>query len=468
MDARARIRTHARASQWGTAGAEGGVVVAAAQHHGVARRGTAMWPRRYPPVLRSSVVTVRTVPDPPSSHEQFSNFTAITRLTTPPEAAPSPASACPHTLQPPQRGRNGDNMEGVEASAPRAAATAAAAPSPSTTVNVTVRNLHPSVTSKDVNDLFSDVGPVRAAFVRFAPDGQSRGVATVKYQRYADAAEALRRYQGVPLDGQEMQVSIDATRLGARTGGGGGGAAATWKRGAARGGNTTAAAAAAPPTATRTKPKSAALDAMTMDAVPTPVAHTAGAAAASKRTGIQIVAAGKGERRVVDQTRGRNAPRKAPARRTTLRGTEDERKMVVREDRTGAHRVGRGKRSEKKGAAAAAAADDSDTAMGGATAARSERERARLERRKEQMRERRRERRRELRQAKAAATATSSGKERGRAATGADATGGEGAAPPTATTTMASDGDGKRATRSAKQKSAADLDRELEQYKMSD
>ena len=79
-------------------------------------------------------------------------------------------------------------------------------------VNVSVGNLHPQVTSKDVADLFNSVGPTTAAFVRYDHEGRSKGTATVKYRDVRVARKAVQQFNGVPLDGQPMAVRIEPER----------------------------------------------------------------------------------------------------------------------------------------------------------------------------------------------------------------------------------------------------------------
>ncbi|GJD12051.1 THO complex subunit 4 [Galdieria sulphuraria] len=77
---------------------------------------------------------------------------------------------------------------------------------------VQVTNLALGVTNKDINDLFSEVGKMRQAFVKFDRNGRSTGIAQVVFYDRASALEAIKRYNGVPLDGKPMKLSLVSNR----------------------------------------------------------------------------------------------------------------------------------------------------------------------------------------------------------------------------------------------------------------
>ncbi|GJQ15611.1 hypothetical protein GpartN1_g7809.t1 [Galdieria partita] len=77
---------------------------------------------------------------------------------------------------------------------------------------VQVTNLALGVTNKDINDLFSEVGQLRQAFVKFDRNGRSTGVAEVVFYDRASALDAIKRYNGVPLDGKPMKLSLVSNR----------------------------------------------------------------------------------------------------------------------------------------------------------------------------------------------------------------------------------------------------------------
>lgn len=65
----------------------------------------------------------------------------------------------------------------------------------------------PFQTEEDINDLFTDVGPVKSFSLA------EGGKATVVFVKKADAKEAISRYNGVPLDGREMSLELVGTNV---------------------------------------------------------------------------------------------------------------------------------------------------------------------------------------------------------------------------------------------------------------
>jgi len=80
-----------------------------------------------------------------------------------------------------------------------------------------------TVNDDDIKDLFEPLGDIKKAFVQYDKSGRSLGQATVVFARRASALEAIKKYNGVPLDGKAMKISLVATAAGAASGGGGGG-----------------------------------------------------------------------------------------------------------------------------------------------------------------------------------------------------------------------------------------------------
>ena len=77
----------------------------------------------------------------------------------------------------------------------------------STGTKITISNLDSAVTEEDINDLFSDVGPLKSYKLG------DMGAAVVVYKSRNHAVEAISRYNGVPLDGQEMQLTLVGTNV---------------------------------------------------------------------------------------------------------------------------------------------------------------------------------------------------------------------------------------------------------------
>eukprot|EP00188_Purpureofilum_apyrenoidigerum_P004998 Plantae.Rhodophyta-Purpureofilum_apyrenoidigerum.ctg6100.p1 GENE.Plantae.Rhodophyta-Purpureofilum_apyrenoidigerum.ctg6100~~Plantae.Rhodophyta-Purpureofilum_apyrenoidigerum.ctg6100.p1 ORF type:complete len:233 (-),score=48.26 Plantae.Rhodophyta-Purpureofilum_apyrenoidigerum.ctg6100:2002-2700(-) len=100
----------------------------------------------------------------------------------------------------------GKKREGGVVSA--AAFKAAAAEAGLTGSRVEVSNLGPSVSTKDISDLFSGIGPLEKAEVNFDSKHRSAGTATVIFKNRADAVEAIKRYNDVPLDNKPLKLSL--------------------------------------------------------------------------------------------------------------------------------------------------------------------------------------------------------------------------------------------------------------------
>jgi len=102
--------------------------------------------------------------------------------------------------------QKGKKKEGGVVSA--AAFKAAAADAGLTGTRVEVSNLGASVSTKDINDLFSGIGPLEKATVNFDSKHRSTGTATVIFKNRTDAVEAIKRYNDVPLDNKPLKLSL--------------------------------------------------------------------------------------------------------------------------------------------------------------------------------------------------------------------------------------------------------------------
>lgn len=88
---------------------------------------------------------------------------------------------------------------------------------------VVFRNLKFEVTSRDIRELASTIGEISRGEVIMGHSGHSSGMAEVVFVNKGDAMNAVKRFNGVTLDGKPMDVTLGP---GGNGSGGGGGKAA--------------------------------------------------------------------------------------------------------------------------------------------------------------------------------------------------------------------------------------------------
>uniref|UniRef100_A0A0D9WX25 RRM domain-containing protein n=1 Tax=Leersia perrieri TaxID=77586 RepID=A0A0D9WX25_9ORYZ len=71
-----------------------------------------------------------------------------------------------------------------------------------------ISNLDSGVTVEDVQELFSEIGELKRYSVNYDKDGKSQGTAEVVFARKVDALDAIKRYDGVILDGKPMKIDL--------------------------------------------------------------------------------------------------------------------------------------------------------------------------------------------------------------------------------------------------------------------
>jgi len=82
-----------------------------------------------------------------------------------------------------------------------------------------VENLQFSVSEQDLWDLFGSVGTVQKVFMHYDRAGRSQGTADVTMTSRAAAANAIRKYNGVALDGEALSIAFAAGAEGGAAGG---------------------------------------------------------------------------------------------------------------------------------------------------------------------------------------------------------------------------------------------------------
>lgn len=73
---------------------------------------------------------------------------------------------------------------------------------------ITISNLHHEVNNNDIYELFCSIGPIVRALIVYDRDGNHSGRGEVTYECMDHAIEAIKRYNGVPLDNRPLEIAL--------------------------------------------------------------------------------------------------------------------------------------------------------------------------------------------------------------------------------------------------------------------
>jgi len=82
-----------------------------------------------------------------------------------------------------------------------------------TGTKISVSNLEYTVSEENLKEVFERVGSVKKIVIRYDRSGRSEGNAEVTFMRRIDAQSAIKKYNGVEIDGKPVRLSLIGSNI---------------------------------------------------------------------------------------------------------------------------------------------------------------------------------------------------------------------------------------------------------------